>query len=272
MGFVAAFRGRSFVIATSDPLAAERVSAGTRRVRILHDVSLSLKQGTVTGILGANGAGKTTLLRVLAGVLPPLSGVVTLYGRRVETYSRLRIARLVGVIPQHTEAALELTVRELVTMGRFCHRPFYASPSPNDLTVIETALRTMSLEALADRPTNTLSGGERQRAFLAQLLAQEPEIVLLDEPTAHLDVRSQIEILRVFRRLVAERGWTAGVVLHDLRLAYRFCDRLAFLSKGHLVAVGDVDEMACSDLVREAFGVEAIFTFPDGLPDVTLVI
>lgn len=239
---------------------------------ILHDVSLSLRRCAVTGILGANGAGKSTLIRVLAGTLSPLAGTVSLNGRRIDTYPRRELARSLGVIPQHTDVTLELTVRDIVTMGRFCHRPIYASPSPNDLTVIDDALRTMSLESLSDRPANTLSGGERQRMFLAQLLAQESEVVLLDEPTAHLDVKYQVEILRTFRRLVAERQWTACVVLHDLRLAYRFCDRLAFLRKGCLIAVGDVREMAHPDLVRETFDVEAFFTSTDDRPDVTVVI
>lgn len=255
-----------------DPLVAERVCAGTRRTQILNDVSLSLKRRAVTAILGANGAGKSTLLRTLAGTLVPSSGRVTLNGKRLGDYSRMALARALGVIPQHTDMTLELTVRGVVSMGRFCHRPFFASPSPRDLAVVESALSAMALERLADRAANTLSGGERQRMFLAQLLAQESEIVLLDEPTAHLDVKYQIEMLRTFRRLVADRHWTACVVLHDLRLAYRFCDRLAFLRQGRLIAVGDAQEMANPELVRDTFDVEAYFTTTDDRPDVTVVI
>jgi iron complex transport system ATP-binding protein len=254
----------------SDPLRAENVAVRIGRTSILRDVSLCLPQGEVTGILGANGAGKTTLLRVLAGFLPVCSGEVLLDGRPLASYPRRDVARRLGVIPQHTDFTLELSVRDVVTMGRFCHRPIYAAPTPSDASAVRGSLQAMELDALAERPAFTLSGGERQRMFLAQLLAQEPRIVLLDEPTAHLDVKYQVAILRTFRDLAADKRWTAAVVLHDLRLAYRFCDRLAFLRQGTLLASGTPADMADPSVIRAAFDVEADFFPSDGHVDMAV--
>jgi len=257
---------------TDAPLVAERIWASVRRSTILRDVSLFLPHGTITGILGANGAGKTTFLRVVSGVLRPSEGAVSLDGRPIESYSRSALARRLGVIPQYTDFTLELSVRDIVSMGRFCHRPIYARPERDDESITLDALRAMRLDDLSDRAAHTLSGGERQRMFIAQVLAQRAHVVLLDEPTAHLDVRYQIDILQTFQDMVRLNAWTAATVLHDLRLAYRFCDRLAFLRKGELLAVGPTRAMADEGLVRETFGVEARFGESDPRLDVQIAL
>jgi len=254
------------------PLIATDVTVVIDGKTIIEAVTCSFARGTVTGILGPNGAGKTTFLRALADTVTLASGSVTVHGVPVSSLSRRSLARFVGVIPQHTQFTLELSVREIVRMGRFAHRPIYASVRPSDEDVIDRSIKTMRLGDLSERQAYTLSGGERQRMFLAQLLAQEPEIILLDEPTTHLDIKYQGEILRTICDLVRARDWTAVVVLHDLNLAYRFCDRLLVMKDGHAIASGDATRLANPDLVREAFGVEAAFTEHKGRPQVTFAL
>ncbi|GIX07895.1 MAG: ABC transporter ATP-binding protein [Candidatus Poribacteria bacterium] len=246
------------------PIWAESISVRFGAFFALREVHFALSPGEITGILGPNGAGKTTLLRVLAGVLKPDRGRVWLFGAPLDRYSRRQLARRIGVIPQHSALDLELSVREIVAMGRFCHRPIYAGPTPEDFEAIERAIERMNLRSLVDRPAYSLSGGERQRMFLAQVLAQDPQIVLLDEPITHLDIRYQAEALGMLRELVAGNGWTAAVILHDLNLAYQFCDRLFFLRGGQTVAVGTVAELSRPEIIRQTFEVEAEFLhFPD---------
>jgi iron complex transport system ATP-binding protein len=256
---------------TDHPLSARDVIVRFGPTTILHGVSCDLHQGTVTGFLGPNGAGKSTLLRALSGTLQPAAGDVLLHGSPVDSYTRRDVARRLGVTPQHPDTALELTVGEVVAMGRFCHRPIYASVTPVDDGAIAAALRHMALEDLADRSAGTLSGGERQRMYLAQLLAQDADVVLLDEPTSHLDIQYQGEILRALRSLVSTRGWTVGVVLHDLNLAFHFCDRLVFMKDGRVIAAGDVSDVVSVDVVRDTYGVKVEMSENGGRPHVRVV-
>lgn len=253
---------------TDHPLSAREVTVRFPPATVLDRVSCDLHEARVTGFLGPNGAGKTTLLRALAGTLRPSEGHVLLDGEDIGVYARRAVAKRLGVVPQHPDGALELSVREIVAMGRFCHRPIYASMTRDDETAIDAALRDMALTDVAERAARTLSGGERQRMYLAQLLAQDASVVLLDEPTAHLDIQYQSEILRTLRALVAERGWTVGVVLHDLNLAFHFCDRLVFMKAGRTVAAGDAEDVATADIVRETYGVAVDMSENGGRPHV----
>jgi iron complex transport system ATP-binding protein len=252
------------------PLSARDVTVRFPPATVLDRVSCDLHRACVTGFLGPNGAGKTTLFRALAGTLPPTKGCVLLDGEDIQGFPRRTIANRLGVVPQHPDGALELNVREIVAMGRFCHRPIYASVTGADERAIDAALRDMTLADLAERPARTLSGGERQRMYLAQLLAQDASVVLLDEPTAHLDIQYQSEILRALRRLVAERGWTVGIVLHDLNLAFHFCDRVVFLKAGRHVASGAVAEVATAEVLRETYGVAVDMHENNGRPHVSI--
>ena len=253
------------------PLSASGVTVRFPPSTILDAVSCDLHAACVTGFLGPNGAGKTTLFRALAGTLAPTEGNVFLDGSRIGTYSRRAIARRLGVVPQHPDTTLELSVREIVAMGRFCHRPIYASVTGDDEEAIDAALRDMALDDVEERAAHTLSGGERQRMYLAQLLAQDASVVLLDEPTSHLDIQYQSEILRALRSLVSERGWTVGVVLHDLNLAFHFCDRLVFLKAGKVAAEGTVADVATADVVRETYGVPVDMSVNGGRPHVRVI-
>ncbi len=256
---------------TGHPLSARDVTVRFGAATILDGVSCDLHRETVTGFLGPNGAGKSTLLRALSGALQPTAGAVLLHGSAVGGYTRRDIARRLGVTPQHPDTTLELTVSEIVAMGRFCHRPIYASVTPEDEAAIAAALRHMALDDLADRAADTLSGGERQRMYLAQLLAQDADVVLLDEPTSHLDIQYQGEILRALGNLVSSRGWTVGVVLHDLNLAFHFCDRLVFMKAGRIVAAGAVVDVASVDVLRETYGVKVEMSENGGRPHVRVM-
>lgn len=247
------------------PLTALNVSVQIGAARILNGVSGAFQRGETTGILGANGAGKTTLLRALAGALPLAEGTVLLEGRPIERYSKRERAQTLGVMAQHTEGVGELTPRDIVSMGRFAHRPVFASMSKRDVEAVDAALEAAQLSELQHRRSCELSGGERQRMFLAQLWAQEPSVVLLDEPTAHLDIKYQIETMRAARALAEERGWTVAAALHDLNLAYRYCDRLMFLREGEVLAFGRADELRDPRLIQDAYGVQARFVEADGV-------
>ena len=247
------------------PLTALNVSVQIGAARILNGVSGAFQRGETTGILGANGAGKTTLLRALAGALPLAEGTVLLEGLPIERYSKRERAQTLGVMAQHTEGVGELTPRDIVSMGRFAHRPVFASMSKRDVEAVEAALEAAQLSELQHRRSCELSGGERQRMFLAQLWAQEPSVVLLDEPTAHLDIKYQIETMRAARALAEERGWTGAAALHDLNLAYRYCDRLMFLREGEVLAFGRADELRDPRLIQDAYGVQARFVEADGV-------
>ncbi|MBT3268210.1 ABC transporter ATP-binding protein [Candidatus Poribacteria bacterium] len=253
------------------PLSALNVTVRIPPSTILDAVSCDLHDARVTGFLGPNGAGKTTLLRALAGTLTPTDGQVRLDGSGIGTYSRRAVARRLGVVPQHPNTALELPVREIVAMGRFCHRPIYASLAGDDEEAIDAAMSDMALDGVAERAAHTLSGGERQRMYLAQLLAQDASVVLLDEPTSHLDIQYQGEILTALRSLVSERGWTVGVVLHDLNLAFHFCDRLVFLKAGKVAAAGEVADVATAGVVQETYGVAVELSENGGRPHVRVV-
>jgi iron complex transport system ATP-binding protein len=241
-----------------------RVSLGGRPV--LAGVSLELGRGEVLGLAGANGAGKTTLLRVASGVLRPDAGRIALDGRALAAYRRRERARRIAVVPQEAAFAFPFRAGEVVLMGRSPHLPRIGFEGPRDLAIARAALARVGIEELVDRSILELSGGERQLVLLARALAQEPSVLLLDEPTAHLDLRHRLRVLELVRELAAE-GRSALVVSHDLALAARGCDRLALLAHGSVVAAGAPREVLSSATLRRAFGIEAdVVPGPDGAP------
>jgi iron complex transport system ATP-binding protein len=233
---------------------------------VLEDVDLVLAPGEVVGIVGRNGVGKTTLLRVAAGTLAPDAGSVLLDGRALASIPRRERARQLALVPQDTQVPFPFSVAELVLMGRTPHLGWLGFETAHDLAVARAALARMDIASLADRSVPTLSGGERQLAVVARALAQEPRVLLLDEPTAFLDLRHRLEVLTVVREL-AQQGTSALVVSHDLGVAARFCDRLVLLGGGRIVADGPPRAVLSPDALRAAFGIEAeILTGADGLP------
>ncbi|HZP44233.1 MAG TPA: heme ABC transporter ATP-binding protein [Candidatus Binataceae bacterium] len=214
------------------------IDAGYGGRTVLHDVSLEAQPGELLAILGPNGAGKSTLLRVLAGTLKPTRGAVTIFGRALERYERRELARTVAIVAQENLVAFPYSVIEIVLMGRAPHLGSFRLETAHDLAVAAAALRQFDLLELADRPIHEVSGGERKRVFLARAMAQEARVMLLDEPTAYLDLRHVADIFAGFHRLCRESGMTIIVTLHDLNAAALYADRVLILKSGRCAGYG----------------------------------
>jgi iron complex transport system ATP-binding protein len=229
-----------------------RVSLGGRQV--LGPLDLQIHEGAFIGMLGPNGSGKTTLLRALSGVVKPSAGEVTLHGAPLRRYSPLELARLVGVVPQQFSLDFGFTVSEMVAMGRYASGGGRASAEDVDQEAVQAALRETSLSPLADRLVTELSGGERQRALIAQTLAQQTPVILLDEPLNNLDLNHQLEVMQLLNRL-HEAGRTIVVVLHDLNIAAQYCQTLVLLDEGRIAAQGTADDILDPRVILEVFRV-----------------
>jgi iron complex transport system ATP-binding protein len=233
---------------------------------ILNEVEFEVQPGEVVGVVGHNGAGKSTLIRVATRVLEPDSGEVLLGGQPIRDFSRRDLARAIATVPQETQLPYPFSALEVVLMGRAPHQPLMGLERPIDLEHARNAIARLDIEDLANRSMQKLSGGERQLVMFARALAQDSEILLLDEPTAFLDLRHRIDLLSAVREGV-ERGGAALVVSHDLGLAARVSDRLVLLSQGKVVAQGAPTEVLRPDFLQQAFGIEAdVITAPDGSP------
>jgi len=224
---------------------------------ILSDVSLTLRAGEVLGVIGPNGAGKSTLLRALCGLWSIGSGTITLNERPITDYRPRQIAQQIAFLPQTAVFEAAFTVREVVLMGRNPYLGRFEVESAVDRAIAEDALRATDILAFADRLITSLSGGERQRVFLARALAQTPAVLLLDEPTASLDVRHQLDLLALTRHLARDRELAVIVALHDLALAARFCDRLLLLDHGEILAHGLPADVLTPPNLARAFQIAA---------------
>lgn len=264
-------------------IALQNADVGYERhgLPVLEELALQVRAGEFVGVVGPNGSGKSTLVRALSRVLAPLQGEVLLAGR--DLYAQLsarQSAQAIGVVPQTTSAVLEFSVREIVEMGRAPHlaaHPF-AAHSPDDTRIVGDALRAAGVDGMAHRLAPTLSGGEWQRVLLARVLAQQPDVLLLDEPTAHLDLHHQRQALGIARALAHDSGKAVLAVLHDLNLAAEFCDRLVLVHAGRIVADGtpaDVLTTARLSAVYDAdiwvrphpmTGRPLLLAVPEGLP------
>ena len=220
---------------------------------VLDDVSFAIGPGELVGVIGPNGAGKTTLVRLLAGVLSPIGGSVRLAGRPLSEYRRREVARRLAVVPQDAHVDFPFTALEVVLMGRAAHLPPLGFPRARDLTVARAAMQRLEVAHIEDRPLDRVSGGERQRVLLARALAQEPDVLLLDEPTTHLDLRHQAGIHDVLGELSRSRGTAVLSVLHDLNLAAMYCDRLLLLAGGRLVRDGTPGDVLTAEALGSAY-------------------
>jgi iron complex transport system ATP-binding protein len=237
----------------------------------LRDVSVDVPRGSFVGILGPNGGGKTTLLGLLAGLLRPHEGRVLLDGRDLVDLSRREIARRIAVVPQETHPAFDYTVMEMVLMGRHPHLGPFAVESPEDVEIGRQALAATGTEAMAERSYTTLSGGEKQRVIIASALAQSPDLLLLDEPTASLDLAYQLEIASLLARLNRERGVTMVLATHDLNLAAALCTHVVMIRGGAVLAEGATADVLTSSGVRDLYGVEADVRFHPDAGHLTVV-
>lgn len=236
-------------------LLAQRVSFDYGRATVVDDVTLEVRPGEVKALVGPNGAGKSTLLRLLSGVARPSHGNVLLDGASLRRLGRREVARRLAVAQQGGELPEGFRVSEIVAMGRAPHLGLLRSEGAEDLAMVESAMSRTAVLSLRDRRVWQLSGGEKQRVVLARALAQQPRYLLLDEPTTHLDLRHQVEILRHVREQAA-CGIGVLVVLHDLNLAARGCDRVVVLASGRVEAEGTPAEVLDSDLLGRIYGTE----------------
>lgn len=238
---------------------------------VLDRVSLDVERGTIVGLLGPNGSGKTTLIRIVAGMLLPESGSVTLDGALVSSMPRRDLARRVAVVPQETQTTFDFSVIDMVLMGRYPHLGPFELEGIADLKIARDALQATGTTELEARSFATLSGGEKQRVVIASALAQASDVLLLDEPTTALDLGYQFEIAALLRRLNEERGTTMIVSTHDLNLAAALCERVVLLKDGSVVAQGDTSSTLTAENIRRLYGVDADVRFHPGAGHLTVV-
>ncbi len=238
-------------------LQAEDLSFAYERRPVVDGVSLAVREGELVGVIGPNGAGKSTLLACLHGALRPRSGAVRLDGRDLQTLSKKAIARAIAVVPQRCHVAFPVTVAEFVALGRYPHVGFLRGRTRQDQATVAACLAALRLDGLAERSVDQLSGGEFRRALVAQALAQEPSVLLLDEPVQQLDLRHQLEVMEFVRSFTRRPRMSGLVVLHELGLAARYCDRLVLLHEGRVSANGASADVLSTENLRAAFGIHA---------------
>lgn len=248
----------SVATASAQPvLVAQQLTLAYDDKRIIQNLNLEIPQGKMTALVGANGCGKSTLLRGLARLLKPEKGAVYLEGKAIAQLPTRKVAQRMAILPQGPVPPEGLTVRELVAQGRYPHQSWMQQWSQDDETLVMAALETTGLLELGDRPLDTLSGGQRQRAWIAMTLAQNTDILLLDEPTTFLDLAHQIEVLDLLHTLNQSRNCTIVMVLHELNQACRYADFMIAMREGHIYAQGSPEDVMTEPTIREVFGLES---------------
>lgn len=244
-------------IDSSYTLTTRKLTLSYDKNSIVAGLDLAIPTGQMTALVGPNGCGKSTLLRGLARLLKPQSGTVYLDGKAIAQLSTKEVAKRIGILPQSPSAPEGLTVRELIAQGRYPHQTWLQQWSQEDEQMLKQAIAMTDLAPFAERPLDTLSGGQRQRAWIAMTLAQNTDILLLDEPTTFLDLAHQIEVLDLLYDLNRDRGRTIVMVLHDLNLACRYADNLIALRNGQVFAQGTATQVMTETMLREVFGLES---------------
>lgn len=237
-------------------ITAAGLQVGYGAAPVLDGVDLDVIPGSFTVIIGPNACGKSTLLRSLARVLPVEAGTVRLDGEDISRMPSKAVARKLGLLPQSPTAPPELRVHDLVSRGRHPHHGAFGRKSPDDAEAVASAMAAAGITDLADRPVSDLSGGQRQRVWIAMVLAQDTDLLLLDEPTTYLDIAHQLEVLDLAQDLHS-RGRTVVAVLHDLNLAFRYASHLVLMRSGEVVAQGEPAEIVSAELLKQVFDVEA---------------
>ena len=247
-------------------LIVENLSIAIDKKIIIDGITHAFAEEKRTAILGANGAGKSTLLRALCLLNENFSGTITLDGVDIRSLGRRAIAQSIAILPQEREAPVDTTVRQLAAYGRFPHQKLFSRGDPKaDRDAVEWAMRVTNVDRLADRQVSTLSGGERQRAWLAMALAQQPKILLLDEPTTYLDISHQLDVMNIIADINRRDDITVVMVLHDINHARDFSDEVVVIRDGKIFARGDPSTVLNPNLIRAVFDVDAdIFSSADG--------
>jgi len=234
---------------------------GYFKENILKEVSFTAKSGEVMGIVGPNGSGKTTLLKCIRKALVPRKGKIMIDGEDIMGWERSEIAKYFAVVPQNTNISFPFTVLEIVMMGRIPHLKRMQSESEKDIEVVKRAMRMTAIDRLYYRYVNNLSGGEVQRVVIARALAQEPKILLLDEPTSNLDINHQFETMKLIRDLARKEGMIVVIISHDLNLSMRYCDNLILLKEGKVFSSGSPESVLTKENIRNVYGVEAMIEY-----------
>jgi len=238
-------------------LTTKDFSTGYQGNKIIKSISLSLERSEWLGIIGANGSGKSTFLKGISRILDVYTGSAYLYGQNIHNSSTKEIAKKISVLPQLQRSNLTLTVYELVSLGRSPHKKWWELDLDEvDHSKVERSIELTDMKAFKDKPVDTLSGGQRQRAFLSLALAQDAKTLLLDEPTTFLDLRYQLQFLDLLKKINEEQEITIVTVIHDLNLAARYCDRIAVIKDGELLAVDSPRKVLNNELIKKAFQVE----------------
>jgi len=254
-------------------LRLDKISLGYGKRIVLNDISLEARPGEMLGIIGPNGSGKSTLIRGITRLISPSSGQIFLNGQNIASMSRSDLARLIAVAPQNAVLPELFTAFEVVLMGRTPHLGLFRYEGEKDLAIVRNAMEVTQTTAFAERRVGELSGGERQRLIIARSLAQEPKVILLDEPTAHLDINYQIETLSLIRQLCLEQDLIVASALHDLNLAAQYCDRLVMLSNGKIYCQGVPKAVISSQNIREVYGAEVcVYPHPVNALPATLIV
>lgn len=237
-------------------LKAEHLVVGYDKKVVVNDVSISIPAGRISVLIGANACGKSTLLKSLVRLLRPISGQITLDGKPLDKIPSKKLAQEIGLLPQSPIVPEGIAVADLVGRGRYPHQSFLKGWSKDDSDAVAEALNIMGIAGLANRNIDELSGGQRQRVWIAMALAQQTDILFLDEPTTYLDITYQIEILDLLTDLNRKYGTTIVMVLHDINLSARYADYIFVMKSGNLVAEGTPDEVITRELIKEAFSLE----------------
>ena len=237
-----------------DALHSRQLGYSYRDVRVLKDLSFSVYQGDFFVIIGPNGSGKTTLLKCISGILRPQTGSLEILGAPVQTYSRKSLARAIALVPQTAPVDFPFTVNEVVLMGRSPHLGILGVEHETDLSLAHRAMEFTGVASLAHRKLDQLSGGERQRVLIARAICQDPEIILLDEPTASLDLAHQVRIMDLMERLRHEKKVTILMVSHDINLAALYGNRLMLLKEGQILSLGPPSEVLTFQTLEDAYG------------------
>ncbi|WP_438292487.1 ABC transporter ATP-binding protein [Streptomyces sp. HUAS TT7] len=252
-------------------LTARELTLAYEDRTVVHGLDLAVPDGRVSVIVGPNACGKSTTLRALGRLLKPRGGAVLLDGTELARIPTRKIAQSIGLLPQSPVAPEAITVADLVSRGRQPHQHWWQQWSEADERAVTDAMERTDVSGLADRPVDELSGGQRQRVWIAMALAQETDVLLLDEPTTYLDISHQVEVMDLVRQLNHERGRTVVMVLHDLNQAARYADHLVAMKAGRIVAEGHPKDVVTADLVREVFGLDSVVV-PDPVTGSPLVV
>lgn len=241
----------------AERLRANQLSIGYAESIIVKDLNLTIPTGKITALVGANGSGKSTILKAMARLMKPAGGSVLLDGKSIHSQSTKEVARQLAILPQNPTAPDGLTVSELVAYGRYPHQKGFGSLTDEDRRIVSSAIELTGMTAFRDRPIERLSGGQRQRAWIAMALAQQTDMLFLDEPTTFLDMAHQLEVLQLLQMLNEREGRTMIMVVHDLNHASRYAQHMVAIKSGTVISEGSPVEVMTPEVLREVFGIEA---------------